>query len=147
VDRLVLKTMTAESPKAQISDSEPAAASVNALRTTRSTFQRLSWRGFAVCKNVSNCRRKFLNAGTRHDDTVTAAVSFLSDTQESPAVILSELDVEVLALNLQFFRLDDVVHFALRPPSLGSRPLQWKKNPCPSREFLAGSLLGKKAVI
>ena|GEM_PF-6810990 len=26
--------------------------------------------------------------------------------------VLPELDVEVLALNLQFFRLDDVVHFS-----------------------------------
>jgi len=97
--------------------------------------QRLSWRGFAVSKNVSNRRRKLLNAGTRHDDTVTAAVSFLSDAQEPAALILPELDIEVLALNLQFFRFDDVVHFALRPPSLGSRPLKWKKNPRPLREF------------
>src|SRR5262245_16489931 len=93
--------------------------------------QPLSWRGFAVRKNVSNRRRKLLNACTWHDDTVTAAVSFLSDTQESTALIFPEFDVEVLALNLQFFCLDDVVHFALRPPSLGSRPLKWKKNPCP----------------
>jgi hypothetical protein len=34
----------------------------------------------------------------------------------------------MLALNLQFFRLDDVVHFALRAPSLGSGTLKWKKN-------------------
>ncbi len=39
-------------------------------------------------------------------------MSFLSDTQESPALIFPELDVEMLALNLQFSRLDDVVHFA-----------------------------------
>ena len=62
--------------------------------------QRLSWRGFAVRKNVSSRRRKLLNAGTRDDDTVTAAVSFLSDAQEPAAIILPELDVEVLALNL-----------------------------------------------
>jgi hypothetical protein len=41
-------------------------------------------------------------------------MSFLGDTQESTALIFPELDVEVLALNLQFFRLDDVIHFALR---------------------------------
>jgi hypothetical protein len=56
-------------------------------------------------------------------------MSFLSDTQEFTAVVLPELDIEMLALNLQFFRLDDVVHFALRPPSLGSETLKWKKNP------------------
>jgi hypothetical protein len=53
----------------------------------------------------------------------------------------------MLALNLQFFGLDDVVHFALRPPSLGSGTVKWKKNPRPLREFLTGSLLGKSAVI
>jgi hypothetical protein len=35
----------------------------------------------------------------------------------------------VLALNLQFFRLDDVVHFALRAPSLGRVTFKWKENP------------------
>jgi hypothetical protein len=55
-------------------------------------------------------------------------VSFLSDAQELAALIFPELDVKVLALNLQFFRLDDVVHFALRPPSLGTPGSQWKKN-------------------
>jgi hypothetical protein len=44
----------------------------------------------------------------------------------------------VLTLNLQFSGLDDVVHFASRPPSLGSRMLKWKKNQCPLREFLKG---------
>ena len=91
-------------------------------------LQQLSWRGFAVCKNFRNYRRKFINARARHDDAVAAAVSFLCDTQEPAALIFAELDIEVLALNLQFFRLDDVVHFALRAPSLGSRTLKWKKN-------------------
>jgi hypothetical protein len=109
--------------------------------------QQLSWRAVAIHQNVSNCRRELLNPSTWNDDAVTAAVSFLSDTQESSAVVLPELDVEMLAFNLQFFRLDDVVHFALRPPSLGSRLVKWKKNPCPLREFLVGSLLSKSAVI
>jgi hypothetical protein len=63
-------------------------------------------------------------------------VSFLGDTQKSTALILPELDVEVFALNLQFFRLDDVIHFALRAPSLGNKALKWKKNPRLLREFL-----------
>src|SRR3954454_7982548 len=92
-------------------------------------LQQLSWRGFAVRKNFSNYRRKFINARARHDDAITAAVSFLCDTQEPAALIFTELDIEMLALNLQFFRLDDVVHFALRAPSLGSGTLKWKKNP------------------
>ena len=84
----------------------------------------LSWRGFAVGKNFGNDRRKVINAGARHDDAVPAPMSFLSDTQEFAAVVLPELDIEMLALNLQFFRLDDVVHFALRAPSLGSGTLK-----------------------
>src|SRR3982751_570293 len=107
--------------------SASAASNANALRTARSTLQRLRWRGFAVCKNFRNYRRKFINARARHDDAVAAAVSFLGDTQEPAALIFAELDIEVLALNLQFFRLDDVVHFALRAPSLGNGTLKWKK--------------------
>src|SRR4030095_13214529 len=84
----------------------------------------LSWRGFAVGKNCSNRRRKFINARARHDDAIAAAVSFLGDTQEPAALIFPELDIEVLALNLQFFCFDDVVHFALRAPSLGSGTLK-----------------------
>ena len=99
---------------------EPAAASANAFHVV----QRLSWRSFAVCKNFGNYRREFINARTRHDDAVAAAVSFLGDTQKPAALIFPELDIEVLALNLQFFRLDDVVHFALRAPSLGSGTLK-----------------------
>src|SRR5213596_255225 len=49
-------------------------------------------------------RRKVINAGTGHDDAVAAAVSFLGDAQESPAVVLAELHVEMLALDLQFSR-------------------------------------------
>ena len=111
-----------------ISAVEPTALSANALRATRSSLgQRLSRRSFAVGKNFGNYRRKFINARAGHDDAVAAAVSFLCDTQEPAALIFAELDIEVLALNLQFFRLDDVVHFALRAPSLGSRTLKWKK--------------------
>jgi hypothetical protein len=109
--------------------------------------QRLSWRSFAVRKNFGNRRRKVINARAWYDNAVAAAVSFLGDPQEPAALIFPELDIEMLALNLQFFRLDDVVHFALRAPSLGSRRPKWKKNPHLLREFLTGSLLGKNAGI
>jgi len=46
--------------------------------------------GFAVCSELSNDRRKVINAGARHDDAVAAAMSFLSDTQEFTAVVLPE---------------------------------------------------------
>jgi hypothetical protein len=78
----------------------------------------LSWRALAVRKNVSNCRRKVIDPGTWYDDAVAAAMSFFSDPQESPALVFPELHVEMLALYLQFSRLDDVIHFFLRPPTL-----------------------------
>ena len=37
-------------------------------------------------------------------------MSFFNDTQEFPALVLTELDVEMLALNMQFSRLDDAIH-------------------------------------
>jgi hypothetical protein len=106
---------------------------------------RLSWRSLAIGKNFSNRRRKIINTGAGHDDAVAAAMSFFSDTQEPTALILTELDIEMLALNLQFSRLDDVIHFSLRPLSLGSETLKWKKNSrlfkgisCPSKPVLGG---------
>ena len=104
-------------------------AGAAACKITEPAVQLLRWRGFAVRQNFSNRRRKVIDAGARHDDAVPAAVSFFGDAQEFAALVLTELDVEVLALNLQFSRLDDVVHFALRPPSLGTARQKWKKNP------------------
>jgi hypothetical protein len=45
-------------------------------------------------------------------------MSFFGDAQEFPALFFSELHVEVLAFYLQFSRLDDVIHFPLKPPTL-----------------------------
>jgi hypothetical protein len=97
---------------------ESIAADTAASTESESAVQCLSWRAFAVRKNFSNRRRKVIDTGTRHDDAVAASVSFLGDAQESPAVVLPELHVEMLALDLQFSRLDDVIHFFLRPPTL-----------------------------
>src|SRR6476660_7629565 len=136
--------MAVGSPETQISGRRTAAAGCQRVEDNAfHLLQRLSWRGFAVCQNFSNDRRKVINAGARHDDAVAAAMSFLSDAQEFTAVVLPEFDIEMLALNLQFFRLDDVVHFALRAPSLGSGTLKWKKNPRPLEESLTRSLPGK----
>jgi hypothetical protein len=79
---------------------------------TQEAVQRLSWCAVVVCQNFSDRRRKIINAGTRHDDAIAASMSFLSDAQESPAIVFAELYVEMLALDLQFFRLDDVIHFS-----------------------------------
>ena len=89
-------------------------AAGTAASTKPPVIQRLSWRAFAIRKNFRNRRSKIINARARHDDAVAAAVSFFRDTQEPPALIFSELYIEMFALNLQFFRLDDIIHFALR---------------------------------
>ena len=89
-----------------------------AARKAQPAIQRLSWCAFVVRQNFSNCCRKVIDAGTRHDDAVAAAMSFFGDAQESPALIFSELHVEMLAFYLQFSRLDDVIHFPLKPPTL-----------------------------
>ena len=104
-------------PRRRINRRRSAAASIAAGR--RSYLAReLSWSAFVVRQNFSNCRRKVINAGTRHNDAVAAAMSFFGDAQESPALVFPELHVEMLALNLQFSRLDDVIHFPLKPPTL-----------------------------
>lgn len=76
------------------------AGRVVAYTKTEPEVQRLRRCGFAICQNFSNDRRKIIHASARHDDAVTAAVSFFSDAQEFPTVVLSELHVEMLTLNL-----------------------------------------------
>jgi hypothetical protein len=43
---------------------------------------------------------------------------FFGDAQESSALVFSQLHVKMLALYLQFSRLDDVIHFPLKAPTL-----------------------------
>jgi len=88
------------------------------LQKRNKAVSELSRRAFVVRQNFSNCRRKVIDARTRHDDAIATAMGFFGDAQESPALIFSELHVEMLAFNLQFSRLDDVIHFYLRPLTL-----------------------------
>jgi hypothetical protein len=37
-------------------------------------------------------------------------VSLFGDTQKFSSIVLAELDVEMLALDLKFFGVDDVIH-------------------------------------
>jgi hypothetical protein len=59
----------------------------------------------------SNGRGKIIYSGARYDDGIAAAVSFLSDSQEFPTLVLPEFHVEMLAFDLQFSRLYDIIHF------------------------------------
>ena len=38
-------------------------------------------------------------------------MGFLGDAQKLSAIVLPELDMEVFALDLELFRLNDVIHF------------------------------------
>jgi hypothetical protein len=62
---------------------------------------------------------KLIHACARDDDGITATVCFLSDAKEFAAVILAEFYVKMLTLDLQFPRLDEIVHVCKKPRSLG----------------------------
>ena len=63
--------------------------------------------------------RKFLDAGARDDDGVTASVRFLGDAKEPAAVVLAEFHVEALSFDLHLPRLDEIIHVPKKPRSLG----------------------------
>src|SRR5579884_2465563 len=83
-----------------------------AARFAYNACRSLSRRAFAVCQKVSNSRRKLFNPCAGQNDAVTPAVCLLSDPQESSALVFPEFDVEALAFNPQFSRLDNVIHFS-----------------------------------
>src|SRR5438094_4301566 len=89
----------------------------------------LARRASVIRQNFRNGRCKVIHAGTGHDDAVAPAVSFLGDAQEFPTIILAELHVKMLPLNLQFFRLDNVIHHSWSRRLYGSRFTEGKKNP------------------
>jgi hypothetical protein len=114
-------------------------------RKRNKAVSELSRRAFVVGQNFSNCRRKVIDARTRHDDAIATAMGFFGDAQESPALIFSELHVEMLTLNLQFSRLDDVIHFYLRPSTLPHPFLKKKKNRQDLWNFLYDGEVGRPA--
>src|SRR5437868_6931213 len=81
---------------------------------------RCSSRGaLGVLDYFVNRRGKLIHARARDDNGITATVRFLRDAQEFPAVIFAELHVKMLALDLQFPRLDEIIHVCKKPRSLG----------------------------
>src|SRR5947209_13526445 len=81
----------------------------------------LARRASVIRQNFRNCCCKVIHAGTRNDDAVAPAVSFLGDAQEFPTIILAEFHVKMLTLNLQFFHLDNVIHYSWSRRLYGSR--------------------------
>src|SRR5436853_5669008 len=88
----------------------------------------LSWRGpLGVIDHVIDRSSKFLHARARHDDRVPATVRFFRDPEEFAAVVLAELDVEVLTFDLQLPGLYEVIHlFQQKRRSLGQRTAKRK---------------------
>jgi hypothetical protein len=90
--------------------SEPGLSPADPGRSQPRRLSGLAWRASVIRQNFRNGRCKVIHPGTRYDDAVAAAMSFLRDTQEFAAIILAELHVKMLPLNLQFFRFDNVIH-------------------------------------
>jgi hypothetical protein len=103
----------------------------------------LARRASVIRQNFRNGRCKVIHAGTRYDDAVAPAVSFLRDAQELPAIILAELHVKMLTLNLQFFRLDNVIHHSWSRRLYGSRFTEGKENP----RFFLHNFVGLSAIV
>jgi hypothetical protein len=54
---------------------------------------------------------KIFQPSAGNDYRIATAMSFLGDPEKPTAVILPELDEEVFALNLEFARFNNVIHF------------------------------------
>jgi hypothetical protein len=57
---------------------------------------------------------EFVETSAGNDDCVSSSVRFLSNTHETPALVFSEFDIEMLTLNLKFSRDNYIIHFAWR---------------------------------
>jgi hypothetical protein len=68
-------------------------------------------RSLGVFDHVVDGCGEILDAGAWNDDRVAAAVRFLGDAEKLPPIILPELHMEMLPLDLQLPRLDEIVHF------------------------------------
>jgi hypothetical protein len=66
---------------------------------------------------------ELLKAGTRDDDRVTATMRLLGNAHKAASFVFSKFNVKVLALNLEFFRDDYVIHDDLEGCHLKKRPL------------------------
>jgi hypothetical protein len=69
------------------------------------------WSTLGVFDHVLDSGGEILDAGAWNDDRVAAAMRFLCDAEKLPAIILAKLHMEMLPLDLQLPRLDEIVHF------------------------------------
>jgi hypothetical protein len=90
-----------------------AAGLVSRARTRQINEVELSvGRRYAVGRlnDFTGHSHELLEACTRDNDRVATTMSFLSDTHETASFVFSKFNVEVLTLNLEFFRDDYVIH-------------------------------------
>jgi len=93
-----------------------ALARVNGRETMRFLRRR---NPLCVIDHVVDRVRKFLHARARDYDGVTAPMGLLGDAKELAAIVLAEFHVEVLAFDLHFPRIDEIIHVPKKPRSLG----------------------------
>jgi hypothetical protein len=55
---------------------------------------------------------EFFQAGARNDDRVATTMRLLGDAHKAAAFVLSEFNVKMLPLDLEFFRYNYVIHDA-----------------------------------
>jgi hypothetical protein len=60
--------------------------------------------------HLTSHRHELLKARARDDDRVATTMCFLGDTHEAASFVFSKFNVEVLTLNLEFFRDNYVIH-------------------------------------
>ena len=65
---------------------------------------------FRASEHLTDGCRELVHSGAGDDDRVASAVCLFRDPQEFTAVVFSKLHVKVLALNLEFLGLDDIIH-------------------------------------
>ena len=65
---------------------------------------------FRVNDHFADCSREIVNSSAWDDNGVSASVRFLSDSQKLATLIFPEFNVKMLSLDLQLFRLNDVIH-------------------------------------
>jgi len=88
------------------------ARGVNAQRLTCGDAARsVSYRGPIGVKDLVDGGREIPYTRARDDDRVPSTVRFLRDPEKSPPIVFTKLDVKTLPFDLEFFRLDDAVHF------------------------------------
>lgn len=65
-------------------------------------------------EHIINRRCEIIQPCARNDDGVPPAVRFLGDAQKLSALVLAEFEVKPLPFDLNFFRLENTVHFKHR---------------------------------